>query len=182
MKYKVFSIINITGLAIGMAFALLICAFVWEELQVNQDLRNVDQQFIIQSNWKNPNLGIEFTTLGPLAKSLHENYPHLVKNYYRFDAISSNISKGNQVFREGLQIGDSTLLTMFGFDLVSGDPHTALSRPYSMVITTKIAQKYFDRANVVGESLTVENFSGERRDFLITGVLEKNSQKLGNLF
>jgi hypothetical protein len=106
-------------LSVGIAFTLLISAYVWNELRVNSALSNNDSQYIIQSKWKDPNQGYFLTTLGPLSKALKENYPGLVKNYYRFDGITSNVSRADKSFREGLQVGDSTLLTMYGVSLAT---------------------------------------------------------------
>lgn len=175
-KNKLFSGINLFGLSVGIACFLLMAAYAWKEYSVNKYLRNADQQYIIQSKWKKPGMGLDFTTIGQLPVALKENYPQLVANYYRFDGVTSTVSKGNTMFREGLQIGDSTLLTMYGFDLKYGDPRTALERPFSLVMTTEKAQKYFNREDVIGETLTIENFSGARSNFTITGILEKNSQ------
>ena len=174
-KNKLFSGINIFGLSVGIACFLLMAAYAWKEFKVNKELRNADRQYIIHSKWKQPGMGLDFTTIGQLPVALKENYPQLVANYYRFDGITSIVSKGSNMFREGLQIGDSTLLTMYGFDLKYGDPATALEQPFSLVLTTEKAQKYFDREDVIGETLIIENFSGERNNFTITGVLEKNS-------
>lgn len=176
LKSKFHSGINIVGLSIGMGFTLLIAAFVWSELRVNKDLRNADQQYIIQSKWKDPNMGLDLTTVGPLAKALKEQYPHLVANYYRWDGVTSNVSKGDKVFREGLQIGDSTLLTMYGFALLQGNPQTALNEPFSLVITDDRAVKYFGRTDVLGETLTIESFSGSKHEFKITGVMKKPAE------
>ena len=173
LKSKFHSGINILGLSIGIGFTMLIGAYVWGELQINKKLRNANQQYIIQSNWKDPNMGFNLTTVGPLAKALKEQYPHLVANYYRWDGVTSNVSKGDKVFREGLQIGDSTLLTMYGFTLLQGDVRTALNEPFSVVITEDRARKYFGRTEVVGETLTIESFSGSKQDFKITGVMQK---------
>src|SRR4051794_27871375 len=96
IKSRVYSAINVIGLSTGIAFTLLIAAYVWSELQVNAHLKNADQQYIIQSKWKDPNEGFFLATLGPLGKALKESYPDLVANYYRFDGISSNISKGDK--------------------------------------------------------------------------------------
>ena len=175
-KQKLFSGINIFGLAIGIALTLIVGAYIWKELQVNQQLNNIHNQYVIRSKWKDPNMGLEFTTIGPLAKALKEQYPHLVSNYYRMDGISSTVSKENKAFRELLQIGDSTLLTMYGFLLKYGDPESALEAPFSLVITVESALKYFNRENVVGETLTIESFSGEKRDFKITGVVDLPEQ------
>ncbi len=166
------SSINVFGLSIGLAFTFLIAAYVWTELRVNKDLKNADRQYIILSRWKDPNMGFEIATLGPLAKALKEQYPSLVANYYRYDGVTSIVSKGDKAFREGLQVGDTTLLTMYGFNLLYGDSKTALNEPFSVVIRENIATKYFGRKDVVGQTLTIENFSGAKHDFIITGVMK----------
>jgi ABC-type antimicrobial peptide transport system permease subunit len=178
LKKPFYSTVNIIGLSAGIAFTMLIAAYIWSELQVNKQLKNADRQYIIQSKWKDPNQGLELTTVGPLAMELKRNYPNLVANYYRWDGIGSNVSKGDRSFREGLQIGDSTLLDMYGFKLLHGDARTALKDPFTLVITADRAKKYFGKSDVLGETLTIENFSGSKHDFKITGVLtdiSKNS-------
>jgi putative ABC transport system permease protein len=176
VKTPFYSFINVFGLSIGMAFAFLIGAFLWSELQINKNLQNAGRQYIIQSKWKNPDMGLSFTTLGPLAKSLKEHYPDLVANYYRWDGVTSIVSRGENHFREGLQMGDSTFLSMYGFSLIEGNPATALRDPYSVVITAEKAIKYFRRTDVVGQTLTIESFSGTKHDFRITGVLNKPAE------
>jgi len=184
-KNGFYSALNVLGLWAGILFALLIGAHVWGELQVNQHLRHADRQYLLTSIWKNPNIGMDFTCAGPLGQRLKEAYPQLVANYYRWDGIMSEVAKGDKVFRESIQIGDSTLLAMFGFELLYGDPQSALTRPYSVVITAEKAVKYFGKTDVVGQTLRINNFTGGGREFLITGVLRQppeNSvtQLLGN--
>jgi putative ABC transport system permease protein len=176
IKNRFYSAVNIFGLSTGIAFTLLIAGYIWNELQVNNSLKNKDRQYIIQSKWKDPNQGFYLATLGPLAKALRETYPNLVANYYRFDGISSNISKGDKSFRENLQIGDSTFLDMYGFKLLNGNPRTALQNPFSVVITIDKALKYFGKTDVVGQTISIDNFSGSKHDFIITGVLDKLSK------
>src|SRR6185369_16478992 len=171
-RYRFYSIVNITGLSTGILFTLLIGAYVWGELNVNRALRNSDRQYFLKSIWRDPNLGIPITTEGPLAKRLKESYPNLVANYYRWDGITSVVSKGDKHFREGIQLGDSTFLQMFGFELLHGDAKTALNDPSSIVITSDLAIKYFGRSDVVGQTLNIQSFSGGKKDFLITGVLK----------
>jgi putative ABC transport system permease protein len=107
-KHRFYSLVNVTGLATGLTFAFLIAGYVWGELQVNREIANVKNQYIIQSKWKNPDIGFELATVGPLAKALKTQYPNLVKSYYRYDGVTSTVSKDNKHFREGLQLGDST--------------------------------------------------------------------------
>lgn len=171
LKSKFYSLVNIFGLAVGIAFTMLIGVYIWNEYQVNASLKNVDRQFILQSKWKDPNQGLELTSVGPLAKALRETYPNLVANYYRWDGITSTLSKGDKVFREGLQIGDSTLLSMYGFSLLQGNAATAFEAPNAVVLTKERAIKYFGRTNILGETITIESFSGTKQDFQVTGVL-----------
>ena len=157
---------------------MLIAAYVWNELQVNKNLKNANRQYIIESNWKDANEGFPLATLGPLAQELKQRYPDLVANYYRYDGVTSNVSKGDKSFRENLQIGDSTLLNMYGFTLLQGNTATALKSPFTVVITKDKALKYFGKTDVVGQTITIESFQGSKHDFLITGVLndiQKNS-------
>src|ERR1700759_3312546 len=168
--------INIVGLSVGIAFTLLIAAFCWSESRVNHQLRNADRQYLLMSEFKGSSTGPGITTLGQLAKALKENYPSLVANYYRWDGITSAISYGDKHFKEGIQLGDSTVLTMYGFSLLQGDPSTALNNPFSVVITDEKAIKYLGRTDVVGRDLVIDNFSGGRQNFRITGVLKKPSR------
>ncbi len=176
IKSKFYSSVNIVGLSTGIAFTLLIGAYVWSELQVNTQLKNADRQYVLQSKWKNPNQGLDLTTMGPLAKALREQYPDLVANYYRWDGVTSNVSKGDKSFREGLQICDSTMFNMYGFTLLHGNPKTAFDGPFSLVITSERAKKYFGKTDVLGQTLTIESFSGSKHDFIITGVLKNPSK------
>ena len=70
-----------------------------------------------------------------------------------------------------MQIGDSTLLSMFGFPLAYGDPKTALCEPNTVVITSALAQKYFSETNVLRRQLTIQTPGAGKQVFTITGVL-----------
>jgi len=177
-KHRFFSVVNIVGLFTGILFTLLIGAYIWGELQVNRNLRNHSQQYILTTVSTDPNVGFELATFGPLAKRLKEDYPALISDYYRYDAITSVISKGDKHFREGLQIGDSNLLKMFGFEALYGDVKTALNDPYSVVITDDKAIKYFGKKNVVGEFIDIQSFSGSTHDFKVTAVLKEMPQNI----
>jgi putative ABC transport system permease protein len=178
IKSRFYSAVNIVGLSAGIVFTMLIGAYVWGELRVNSQLKNIQNQYIILSKWKQPNQGFEIATLGPLSKALKESYPNLVANYCRYDGITSNISKGDKSFRENIQLGDSTMLNMYGFKLLHGNPSTAFNGVFTVIVTDSKAIKYFGKTDVIGQTLTIENFSGSRHDFIITGVMKtpaKNS-------
>ena len=165
------SLLNIAGLSIGITFFLLIGTFAWSEWRVNRNLRHAEQQYFLESDWKNPSMGARITTLGQLAPALKANYPSLVANYFRWDAISCNISQGDRHFEAAVGVSDSTLFDMYGFLLLDGDPHTALNDPFTAVIMASEARKYFGRTDVVGRDLVIANFAGTQRPFRITAVM-----------
>lgn len=175
-KHKLFSLINIFGLCIGIAFTLVIAVYVWQESTVNDQLKNAPNQYIIKSKWKKDGLGYDFATLAALPQALKKNYPHLVANCYHWDGVSSNVSKGDKHFRENLQVGDSSFIDMYGFKLLYGNAATALNDPFSVVITAEKALKYFGKTNCVGQSLTIEGFNGQKHDFMVSAVLAKYSK------
>ncbi len=173
VKYRFYSAVNVLGLFAGITFALLIGAYIWSELQVNKQLRNSKHQYILTTVSTNPNIGYELATFGPIAKRLKEDYPNLVANYYRYDGITSVVSKGDKHFRENLQVGDSSMLTMFGFEALQGNVQTALNEPYTVAIAENVAIKYFGKTDVVGQAISIQNFSGGNHDFKITAVLKE---------
>jgi len=175
-RHPFYASVNILGLFAGILFFLLIGVYVWIELQVNRQLNHAERQYFLQSEWKGVDVNYAVTTLGPVAKRLKEEYPSLVANYYRWDGITSGVTKGDKSFREGIQLGDSTLLSMYGFELLHGNAATALQAPFSVVITEETAVKYFGRKDVVGETLTIQSFAGGKNDFSVTGVLKPVSK------
>jgi putative ABC transport system permease protein len=84
-RHKLFSLINIFCLALGLTFSFLIGIYVLNEKSVNAGLRDIRQQYVLKSKWKQENMGSDITSLGPLAKTIRDEYPRLVAGYYRFD-------------------------------------------------------------------------------------------------
>nr|WP_295935082.1 ABC transporter permease [uncultured Dyadobacter sp.] len=172
LKRRFYALVTILGLAVGMTFSFLMMAYVWSELRVNAELRNAGNQYILRSKWTNPDMGVDMATLGPLAKTLKADYPNLVAGYYRYDAITVAVSKGDKHFREDVQVGDASLLGMYGFPLLHGSARFALSTPDAIAITEEKAIKYFGKTDVIGESLTLHNFVGGKQEFQVTAVLK----------
>ncbi|WP_338875161.1 FtsX-like permease family protein [Spirosoma sp. SC4-14] len=170
---RFYALVTLLGLTVGITFLLLIGNYIQGELAVNKNLRNVDQQYLVKSRWKEETMGLEITTLGLLGPTLKQMYPNLVANYYRFYGVTAIVSNDQKHFRESIQIGDSTLLPMFGFRMAYGDPKTAMLAPNSMVLTEVMAQKLFGRTDVLRQTLTVQTPLGGKQLFTITGVLHE---------
>ncbi len=178
LKQKLFSVINITGLAIGLAACYLIMLFILEEYSTNNWVRNADRHYFLESDWKEGTTGLEITTFAPLGKALQEKYPHLVASYFTIHARTCNVSNGvDKHFRLELQVMDGELLESFGIPLLHGDPGTALDDPNSVVIHKDVALKFFGKADVIGESLILETENAEydstgKKHFVVSGVMD----------
>jgi putative ABC transport system permease protein len=170
-RHKLFSGLNVLGLAIGIAFCLLIGQFLVHERAVNEGLRNVHQQYFINSDWKGKNTGPEITTTGALPKALKTNYPALVAGYYRFNPVTNVVSAGDRHFKEDVAIGDTTFVSMYGYSLLYGNPHHAFTNNSSAVITGELAMKLFGEKNVIDSVVTFTNTTGARQNYKISAVL-----------
>jgi ABC-type antimicrobial peptide transport system permease subunit len=175
-SHKLFSVINILCLSIGITFSLIIGIYILNEESVNTNLKNVDNQYIIKSNWKLKDMGLDVTTLGPLAKTLKTEYPNLVANYYRYNPVTNVVSAGYQHFKEDIAIGDTTFVNMYGLKLLFGNPTKAFENNNSAVITETMAQKLFGRTEVIGKRISMQTtVNGESQDYTISAVLKDMS-------
>ena len=173
-RHKLFSLITIFCLAVGICFSLIIGDFVLNQENVNGWIKNVNNQYIIKSNWKKENSGYSITTLGPLAKAMKDEYPGLVANYYRFDPVSDIVSANEKHFREDISIGDTSFVSMYGFGLLQGNPKQAFINNQSAVVTEDFAKKYFGRTDIINKVISVQTPSdGGKHDFMVSAVLKK---------
>ncbi|MHA4807149.1 ABC transporter permease [Flavitalea flava] len=172
IRHKLFSLINIFCLAIGITFSLIIGVYVIGQEKVNGSLSNVADHYLIKSNWKVKDMGLEFTTFGPLAQTIKEEYPRLVRNYYRYNPVATAVSVGNEHYKENIAIGDTTLVTMYGFPVLYGNKDRAFSDLNSAVITESEAQKLFGKKNALGLTFSMETtLNGEEQIYRISAVL-----------
>lgn len=168
-RHRLFTFIHIICLATGITFALVIGVYVYHEQRVNAGLQDVDNQYIIKSQWKIKGMGLDFTTLPPLAKTMREEYPSLVRNYYRYNPVSNVVTAGDKHLKEDMAIGDTTLISMYGLPLVSG---TTFKNNSSALITENLALRLFGSAGAVGRTITVENLDNTKQDYSVSGVLK----------
>ncbi|MGN6436058.1 MAG: ABC transporter permease [Agriterribacter sp.] len=170
---KLFAAINVLCLAVGLTFALVIGVYIVKQQQVNASLKNADHQYLLKSNWKTDAIGLDATTLGPLAKTLHEEYPNLVKNYYRYNPVTNVVSAGDKHLKEDIAIGDTTLVSMYGFPLLHGNPQKAFATPSSAVITASMAKRLFGRTDVLNERIDVgTTIADQKQQYTISAVLK----------
>lgn len=172
-RHKLFSFINILCLSLGITFSLLIGVYINKEKNVNADLRNVANQYIIKSSWKVKNMGLDITTIGPLAKAMKEEYPGLVANYYRYNPVTNVVSAGENYFKEDISIGDTTFISMYGFPLLHGNKKQPFRDNNSAVITESMAKKLFGKTDAINQRISVQTLvNNEKQDYLVSAVLK----------
>ncbi|MFC2156783.1 ABC transporter permease [Acidobacteriota bacterium] len=170
-KNKGFSLINITGLAIGMAACLLIFLFVQDELNYDKYHAKSDRIYRLAVDFKMRSQEMEIATVGPVtAGVLLDLYPE-IEDIVRFRSMGDMILEfGNTSFKETKAIySDPSFFNIFSIPLVSGEEKSALSQPNSLVLSRATAEKYFGNTDPLGKTLRVEN----REDYIVTGVYEK---------
>lgn len=171
-RNKLYSLINIICLALGITFSLLIGVYILQEKQVNANLRNVGNQYLVKSKWKVKNMGLDITTVAPLPKALHENYPTLVTNYFRYNPVTNVVSAGNNHFKEDIAIGDTTFISMYDFPLLHGNKNRAFTDINSAVITESMAIKLFGKTDVIDKRFALQTvINGEKQEYLVSAVL-----------
>ena len=169
-RNKVFSLINISGLAIGLACCILIFLFVNDELSYDKYHKNYKQIYRLGIDTKINEMQGKFPyTANPLAPTLLDEVPEVVHAVRIREADNTVIQNENRVFNEKrLFWADSTFFDVFTAKFIRGDPRKALASPRQMVITRTMANKYFGTVEVIGKILKVDN----SHDYQISAVIE----------
>ena len=172
MRHKVYSMINIAGLAIGIACAVLLLLYIQHELSYDQFHKNADRiyQVVRETRSKDGNTTVGPGTSGPLGPALLEDFPEIettVRTMNNFGWVRS----GDRGFNQGITLADAHILDLFRFPLLQGNRETVFREPYSTVITESMAQKFFGDEDPLGKVITVDqvNLQG---DYTVTGVLQ----------
>jgi len=166
-KYKGYSFINITGLAVGMACFILILLWVQNELSYDKHHEKADRIYRIIYGFDEP---IALTP-APMAKVLMETFPEVEYTGRFRDYGTFLVTHKNKRFNESdVFFGDHALYDIFTMPFLKGDPSKALTEPNSIVLTAPTAYKYFGNQDPMGKMLKLDN-----QDILykVTGVVEE---------
>lgn len=179
-KRKGFALINILGLAIGVACCLLIAMYVFDELSYDQFHDKSDRIYrVTQTTQTSAKEEKGATTPFPVGPALQNDFSGQIEKAVRFFDMQEDIRtminvETDESFRvDHFYVVDSTFFDVFSVDMVHGDPETALDEPMSVVITEEQSAKFFGDENPVGKQL---NFKGVA-DFTVTGVMESLPSK-----
>jgi putative ABC transport system permease protein len=171
LKDKTYSLINITGLTIGITCSLFLLMYILHEVSYDRYHENARNIYRVVSNIKETDNAFTWAVAQiPLAEELRDNYPE-VKDAVRFFATGRTLYKNgeSQFYEEGFYLADSTVFEVFTYPFLYGDPETALDNPFSIVLTEKTAKRYFsDPSEAVGQSIQNQ----QKEEFKITGVMK----------
>src|SRR6185312_14965697 len=159
LKNKFYSFINIIGLTIGMASAILILLWIRNEVGHDRFYEKTDRIYLINSRDKvNGKLNAWHTTSVPLGTALRSGYPE-VEDVVRLNEYAANflLSVEDKHFSIHGEFADSGFLKMFSLPLLYGNPATALNNPNSIVLTQQLALKLFGREDVMGKMVRVDS-------------------------
>ena len=169
-KNKGFSIINICGLAIGLATCLLITLYVTDELSYDRYNKKADRIYRVNSDIRFGGSDLHLAVNSdPMGATLKKDYPQ-VEEYTRvYNSEGSKlVKKGSQYINEQqIAYVDSTFFKVFTLPAISGNTETALNEPNSVVISESAAKKYFNKPDAVGKVLEVD-----KNPYKVTAVIK----------
>lgn len=152
---------------------MIIGDYIYIQKSVNRNLKNAGNQYLIKSKWKSADMGFDITTLSPLAKTMKDEYPNLVANYYRYSPVTNVVSAGENHFKENVNIGDTTLVNMYGFPLLYGNKDKPFANNSSAVITETMALKLFGTKNAIRKPINIQTTAvGISQDYIVSAVLK----------
>ncbi|MGK6350394.1 ABC transporter permease [Parapedobacter sp. DT-150] len=169
VRNKVYSLINILGLSIGMASCMLILIWIQNEVSHDQFHEKKDRIFI--ANNSDVNEGVKNAwawTPNILAPTLKQDYPE-VEDAIRVDDYNSFLfTVGDKKQKQSGAFTDPGFLTTFSFPLKQGDPQTALNETYNIVLTEKLAKNLFGDGDAMGKIIKIDSAD----NFTVSGILK----------
>jgi ABC-type antimicrobial peptide transport system permease subunit len=170
-RHKVFAIINIIGLSIGMACTILIMRWIQYELSFDRYHLNADRIYRLATGMDLGKIrGLHALSNYIAGKTLARDYPE-VERSVRFQKVPFKLLlqyKDVQFYEDNIWLADNAVFDIFTFPLIKGDPYNALNSAFSMVITEDLAQKYFGDKDPIGSVIRANN----QVDLTVTGVMQ----------
>ena len=170
IKNKGYTFINIAGLATGMAVALLIGLWIWDELTYNKYHKNYDRiAQVWQHNLYNGVKGSQVSNPYVMAEEIRNNFgsdfKYVLQSSWNFSRI---LTVAEKKFSKSGMYWEPEVIDMLSIKLLRGDPDQALKDPYSIVLSESVAKAYFDDTDPMGQTIRINN----KNDVKVTGVYE----------
>ncbi len=171
-KQPFFTFLNTFGLAIGMAGALLISLYIYDELTYDTMFTDADRIYRVNGDIKFGGDARKYAvTPAPMADALKNDFSE-IEEVTRFrtrgSALVRKVGVEANVKEEQTTFVDASFFDMFGIKLIAGDPNTALKNPNTIVMTRTAAEKHFGVSDALDQDLILNN----EEPFTVTGVIE----------
>ena len=170
-KNKGFSFINLFGLTIGLTCCLLIGLFIWNELSFDRYHKNADRIYRVSREFINTDGSIQLhlgSLAPPFSPLLKNDFPD-IEAAIRLLQNTVTFKKEDRLYsEENVFIAESDIFKLFDIPLISGNSETALTEPFSILLSESTAKKYFDEENPINQ--TIKGMG--QFDFKITGVFK----------
>lgn len=172
-KHKAYTLINLIGLAIGLACSILIFLYLQHELSFDQHHKKADRIYRVVPATRAPDgtISYNYATFGPVAPALAAEYPE-VERGTRFMSRKAyvNVEDGEKVESDVL-VADTELFNIFDYGVVQGNAQAALETPFSVLLTSTYARKLFGDSDAMGQTISIKSkfLDGE---FTVAGILE----------
>ena len=169
-KNKIFSVINILGFAIGLTCFTFIAAYVYNEL--SYDTYPTEAKNIYRVNLSvvgNGDVAVYPEVDLAVGPGIKNAFPE-VRAFTRIFHVTDFVKYKEAQFKEDLAFADSNFLELFSIPFIAGNAATALVEPNSIVISKKLAKKYFASEDPVGKSLII---GARQAPYKVTGVIER---------
>jgi putative ABC transport system permease protein len=170
-RHRNYSIINVLGLALGLAAGAFTLLYILEENSFDRFHAKGDRIYRVLSNITtadNPDINYSNANGWPVGYTLAEKFPEVEEVLYMRSSSGFSLNYKDTYVDEQIRLAGNTFFTLFDFPLIQGDPATALSKPYSMVLSERMAAKYFPGEDPVGKILT----ANDTIQFAVTGVVQ----------
>ena len=168
-RRKGFSFINISGLAIGIACSILLFIYIQYELSYDKYHENADRIYRLNLEMDyGDHIRTTARSSPPMGPALCEDFPEIT-DFVRLYKTLPVIGYGKRHFYETVFFTDNSIFNIFSFKLKKGNPETALKEPRSIVLTEKMAEKYFGNEEPIGKTLNI----WETRVFTVSGIMEE---------
>jgi putative ABC transport system permease protein len=167
-RQKVFSIINVLGLTIGLTACLLACLFVQDELKFDKHFTNTAHIYQVKGNNFSSDDNISENQPGVFLPTLLEKFPEIETGNLTCERDANIGYRGKHFIATNFIYTSPNFFTFYGWKLVKGNPDQVLSAPFNLVISEKKTKEIFGNVDPVGKVLKFELI----HDITITGVFK----------
>jgi len=170
-KRKSFSLINIVGLAIGMAVSFLILLYVWNEVTYDRFHENAANIYRLATQLDAQGRHFEVASVpAPMGPAMVDQFPEVVRAARLRDFGTRVVSYEEKLYEESkIYHADPDLFRVFTIPVIRGNPETWLQAPFQMLVTEEMAEKYFGSEDPLGKSIKIDN----KYTYNITGIVGK---------